>query len=235
MSTRIMGLCWPLKLPPTVKAVLISLADNANDSGYCWPSIDAICERTCFGRTAVIAAIRQLEASGIVVANRSNGRHTTYILVVANQSATRTGPGGEPVREANLTSPPGGLDQYGRRTLTVKNRQEPSRESARSPRGERLPPDFPTPAEIAFCRSERPDLDAGLLAEKFRDYWLGVPGAKGRKCDWPATWRNFVRSEMGPRRGQRRSAATESGLALAGLDRNTEAHNVVDVPARRLD
>lgn len=28
---------------------------------------------------------------------------------------------------------------------------------------------------------------------KFRDYWRAVPGAKGRKTDWDATWRNWMR------------------------------------------
>jgi hypothetical protein len=100
-------------------------------------------------------------------------------------------------------------------------------ERARSPRGARLPSDFPTPAEIDWCKQERPDLSASAMRDKFRDYWLGIPGAKGRKLDWPATWRNFVRGEFGrPRDGPRRSAATESGLALAGMNRKSE---VVDV------
>jgi len=31
-------------------------------------------------------------------------------------------------------------------------------------------------------------------AAKFRDYWSAQPGAKGRKTDWPATWRNWCRN-----------------------------------------
>lgn len=31
------------------------------------------------------------------------------------------------------------------------------------------------------------------LSITFRDYWLGKPGAAGRKSDWFATWRNWVR------------------------------------------
>jgi hypothetical protein len=31
-------------------------------------------------------------------------------------------------------------------------------------------------------------------AERFADYWRAVPGAKGRKTDWLATWRNWVRN-----------------------------------------
>lgn len=75
-----MGQCWPLRMPPTPKSVLVSLADNANDNGYCWPSIDTICVRTCFGRDAVIDAISWLEAAGALRANRDNGRKTTYTV-----------------------------------------------------------------------------------------------------------------------------------------------------------
>ena len=104
---------------------------------------------------------------------------------------------------------------------------EEKKESARSPRGSRLPSGFPTPECLDWCKQERPDLDVLSLRDKFRDYWLAVPGARGRKLDWPATWRNFVRSEFAkPRDGPRRSAATESGLALAGMNRKSE---VVDV------
>ena len=33
-------------------------------------------------------------------------------------------------------------------------------------------------------------------ADKFRDYWIGVAGAKGRKVDWDATWRNWIRKAI---------------------------------------
>jgi len=52
------------------------------------------------------------------------------------------------------------------------------------------------PAEWrAFCREQRPDLDPAETFERFADYWRAQPGAKGRKADWLATWRNWVRSE----------------------------------------
>lgn len=80
MSTKIMTACWSLQMRPSPKAVLVSLADNANDDGYCWPSIERISERTCLSRRAVIDAIGWLERAGAVVANRDNGRHTTYVV-----------------------------------------------------------------------------------------------------------------------------------------------------------
>lgn len=76
----------------------------------------------------------------------------------------------------------------------ITNNQEPVEK--RSPNGSRLPPDWVCPDEwIAFCRTERPDLDPEVTACRFADYWHGVAGAKGRKADWAATWRNWVRGE----------------------------------------
>ena len=62
-------------------------------------------------------------------------------------------------------------------------------------RASRLPAGFPDEGAIEWCEQKRPDLRAGEVAEKFRDYWTGVPGQRGRKLDWLATWRNFVRNE----------------------------------------
>lgn len=147
-----MARCWGLQMKPTAKSVLISIADNANDEGYCWPSIAKICERTCLGRTAVINAIRLLEEIGLLKADRSNGRHTTYQFELehlpaiaskpvreADQSGKRTGTQDEPVSEkpvreadqsASQTGSPPGPDQSVSRTGPVReadtNRQEPS-------------------------------------------------------------------------------------------------------------
>jgi len=32
--------------------------------------------------------------------------------------------------------------------------------------------------------------------EAFIDYWIGVPGQRGSKLDWDATWRNWMRREF---------------------------------------
>jgi DNA-binding transcriptional ArsR family regulator len=63
--------------------------------------------------------------------------------------------------------------------------------------GTRLPDDWtPSPEDVAFARSRGvPENQVADLAGEFRDYWLAVPGAKGRKLDWSATWRNHVRRE----------------------------------------
>lgn len=84
MSTIIMSLCWPLQgMSGPQKAVLISLADNANDEGVCWPSVARIAERTCLGERTVQSAIRWLGVSGILSFRERMGRSTMYTLTPA--------------------------------------------------------------------------------------------------------------------------------------------------------
>jgi hypothetical protein len=47
----------------------------------------------------------------------------------------------------------------------------------------------------AFCQSERPELNPLKVWDSFHDYWIAIPGAKGVKTDWFATWRNWVRNQ----------------------------------------
>ncbi|MFN9115505.1 MAG: hypothetical protein ACK5XN_36070, partial [Bacteroidota bacterium] len=50
-----------------------------------------------------------------------------------------------------------------------------------------------------FAPEENQDIPPEVVARegpKFADYWRGVPGARGRKLDWQATWRNWCRKAM---------------------------------------
>ena len=85
MSTIIMSQCWPLQgMNASQKAVLISLADNANDDGVCWPSIRYIAERTCLSPRAVQGAIRWLVEKGALKINERQGRSTVYTVTPAD-------------------------------------------------------------------------------------------------------------------------------------------------------
>lgn len=62
--------------------------------------------------------------------------------------------------------------------------------------GTRLDKPFVIPDTwVRWAQENRPDLDAQHTAQCFADYWHGLPGAKGRKLDWFATWRNWCRKE----------------------------------------
>lgn len=82
------------------------------------------------------------------------------------------------------------------------------------PKSTRLPPEWTLPPDwLAWSLTE------GLTArvaeregEKFRDFWLGKSGADGRKNDWFATWRNWVRRsvDMGAKNGRRNDTSPAS-------------------------
>ncbi|MDE1906005.1 MAG: YdaU family protein [Rhodospirillales bacterium] len=62
-------------------------------------------------------------------------------------------------------------------------------------RGTRFDSESPTESWVQFCRQERPELNPAETFQRFRDFWISQPGAKGVKLDWFATWRNWVRNE----------------------------------------
>jgi len=75
------------------------------------------------------------------------------------------------------------------------------RSGERSPNGSRLPADWVLPEDWrAWAEGQRPDLDVTTVACVFADFWRSKPGKDGRKLDWQATWRNWVRAEKAPKR-----------------------------------
>lgn len=58
----------------------------------------------------------------------------------------------------------------------------------------RLPVDYElTPERRAIAAAE--GLDPDRTFAKFADFWRSASGARARKCDWDATWRNWCRDE----------------------------------------
>lgn len=67
-------------------------------------------------------------------------------------------------------------------------------------RATRLPEDFEL-TDVRRLVAEAEKLPAERTFAKFRDYWLAASGAKARKHDWDATWRNWCRTEADRSRG----------------------------------
>lgn len=116
--------------------------------------------------------------------NRENGKRggrpkKTQWDSSANQMDTETQPDGKLTKNQELIT-------INHKPITTVERN----------RASRLPADWqPTDEMIQFCKSERPDLQVQAIADGFKDYWIAAPGAKGRKADWAATWRNWVRNQ----------------------------------------
>ena len=108
------------------------------------------------------------------------------------------------------------------------NTSKPSKSS--KARGTRIPDGWqPDQALADWTRANAPAAATVLELDRFRDYWTAQPGAKGRKTDWAATWRNWARrcqeQAHQPTRGPAPRATTDDRvngwLALAeSLDPN---------------
>lgn len=120
MSNSVTTMCRPLQLSPARKAVVMCIADRADDAGVAWPSIPGICEWTCLSRTAVIDAMNWLEQAGLVSIAKAIGKQNVWTLSLAkieallprprstnrgtdDQSAARTGTPYAPVRQTDPT------------------------------------------------------------------------------------------------------------------------------------
>ncbi len=91
--------------------------------------------------------------------------------------------------------------------------QDKEAPSAKSPRGTALPKDWELPDDWkTWALKERPDVDVVTVAESFHDFWIAKPGKDGRKADWQATWRNWVRNQ----RAQPGRRAVPAGDVWAG-------------------
>ena len=87
----------------------------------------------------------------------------------------------------------------------TKNRKTADK-APRSPTGSRFTLEELPDAWREYFAAKRPNADPTDTWEDFRDYWVAMPGQRGRKLDWFATWRGWVRRQR-PIAGRR---ATES-------------------------
>ena len=80
MSIALWNAVWKASMPSTRKLVALSLADQANDSGECYPSVPMIAQRCGLSDRAVRGSIRDLESSGVLLSDRRTGRSTVYLF-----------------------------------------------------------------------------------------------------------------------------------------------------------
>ncbi|MDR7331748.1 hypothetical protein J2X21_000860 [Kinneretia asaccharophila] len=90
----------------------MSLADQANDAGVCWPGVASLVERTCLSDRTVQRALRALEQAGLMVcalgAMKSN-RYTLNVPLLKQLEREREAAAAEKeaLRQAELDLPVG--------------------------------------------------------------------------------------------------------------------------------
>jgi hypothetical protein len=99
-----MNWAWRQTLTPTLKLVLMALADSAGDQGVCWPSVSTLSKKCSVSTRTVRRSLRVLMDSGTLIAEarrRSDGSSTSnrYRLLIAG------GDNMSPPRDAGVTRP----------------------------------------------------------------------------------------------------------------------------------
>lgn len=92
---------------------------------------------------------------------------------------------------------PGGDQNPNSNHKPITNNHKPETNSSRA-RGTRFQQQVLPDEWVDFCRQERPDLNPQTIFAQFSDYWSSLPGSKGVRLDWTATWRNWVRNQKQP-------------------------------------
>lgn len=100
---------------PTRKAVLFDLADRANDSGECYPSVARIANDTELSERAVRDALRALESAGLIRSSARSGTSTIYTLTLRTTAggaapATHSAPASDAEGQETPPTPAGGAD-----------------------------------------------------------------------------------------------------------------------------
>lgn len=109
MSTIIMSRVWPLELPAVAKFVLVSLADQANDQGVCWPSIATLASRTSYSVRAVQNALRWLQDRGLLeveIGAMKANRYTLHVERYRRETCSRLDAAGGGLEGTEATQTP---------------------------------------------------------------------------------------------------------------------------------
>ncbi len=111
-----LGLGLPLK--PSIKFVLLALADASDDGGYCWPSIPTLAKKTCLDPRSVQRILNHLKAQGFLRVER---RHRPDGSPTSNgyRLALNPPPGKMSPPPDMLPPPPGTVSPPGDTSVTL--------------------------------------------------------------------------------------------------------------------
>jgi hypothetical protein len=197
---------WALNLKvgsPTLKLVLIAVANYADENGCCWPSQERIAKDTELTDRAVREALKKLQSLGFIERSdrRINGakRQTDIIhLRFRQRNDIPLATPQEPASAGEPPEPPSGGDQ--RNLLPVEEASPPERHSAATGTSFRPPPERRSgkpsiepsgePSESARAGSRRKATRAPpAYTPEFEFFWNEYPRRKGvSKAEAFAVW-----------------------------------------------
>lgn len=173
MSFLVLNAAWKAPLPPMAKLVLVALADFANESGECFPSVGMMVERSGMSDRGVQKQIAELERLGYLRRAFRNGRSTLYTVTPEH---------GSPHPRTVFTPAPNGV--------------HPEPDSPPPPNGVHPTPEHgsPTPEPYSPITATQPSTNRQLNrqsahdADRFDDFWKAYPRKAGSKPKAREIW-----------------------------------------------
>lgn len=198
------------------KAVLVKLADNANDAGVCWPSIERIATETELGRRTVNRKLKELEEAGFlsVRPRREGQRQATNVYQLhLNSQGARAAPSTSQSANGALQGATGASQGVTDDTLRVSgwhpnpHREPPLEEPPREPPSVSLPAKRDSeegferwwshvPKKVGKGAARRAYANAlkkaiaEVLLDKMKLYAAARAGQDPHYTKHPATWLN---------------------------------------------
>lgn len=216
------------------KAVLLVLADyatvieewepeGADGRHYAWPGVARLARETEQSTRSVIRQLAELEAADLIrrerQTTRDGYRRPDAVILAVDDAGARPFPVDNPVDNpvegaqvpdchlgAKVTPEVSQGDNSDSRSYIPTNKEPRSLPT----RGTRIPEPFVVTNELAawYRANIGSAVDGRTEHEKFVDYWRAKTGQAAVKKDWPATWRNWMRTAL-ERSGRRGPSSTQ--------------------------
>jgi AraC-like DNA-binding protein len=227
----------------TDKAVLLVVANYADEWGRCWPALQTIAAQARCSRSTAQRALKRMEEMGFLSRTdrrRKDGSFTSDELALHLQNK----PGvkltsGQSDRRSNTESPgvnltplttfeptttfEGSLRSPSNGTVRVARAAKPpaSKPSkAKTDRGSRLPENWAprqAEADMAAAAGFSP-AEITACADGMRDWAASATGSNARKHDWDAAFRNWLRRAIGDAAKGRRPVTARPARVYSEAD-----------------
>lgn len=212
---------------PTDRLVLLAIADVASDEGEVTAyrrSQNALADKTGLTTRCIRASIgRLVELGELEVLQEGDGRRSSDYRMPMIEGGTTFLPARKdvPPREEGDSAQGGTAFPPIIPSLSVLPSSSPALPSPPAPaKATRLPEPFMLTAEMReWGQREYPGVDLRAETAKFVDHWRAQGGARARKVDWSAAWRNWIRkaAEWRPN-GNGNGHLSKSQQSRANLD-----------------
>jgi hypothetical protein len=182
-------------ISPSLKLLLVALADFADDAGRCWPSVPRLAAMTGLGDRSVRRLLPDLVASGLVAMEHQQGRNTRYRLHIGASAEplpprqgchTGRGVNGTPVKLAPLPMTPETPATRAPEPLRTTSRVEPPFSPPQPSNEKTALPDWVPSVEWGMWDAFRQSLPGNRWTPMVRNLSLASLDALRREGNDPA-------------------------------------------------